>query len=172
MLAVSFCGYGVVRKRAAAPAQTGLFVECLILAVPAAVFAGWLLAHHSGVFGHRADASGLLFLCGPATVAPLACFAIAARRLPLTSLGFLQFISPTLQFAVGVYNGERLTPMREVSFAFIWGGVVIFALAALARRRADDRATERRTAEALAEPCVHKPPLPTSVMGGSLPKGD
>lgn len=149
VLAVSFCGYGVVRKRAAAPAQTGLFVECLILSLPAAAFAGWLLAHASGVFGHRSDASWLLFLCGPATVAPLACFAIAARRLPLTSLGFLQFISPTLQFAVGVYNGESLTPLRAVSFAFIWGGVATFVVAALVRGRAERRAS-RRTTEVVA----------------------
>ena len=149
VLAISFCGYGVVRKRAAAPAQTGLFVECLILSVPAAIFAGWLLAHHGGVFARRVDASWLLSLCGPATVAPLACFAIAARRLPLTSLGFLQFISPTLQFAVGVYNGESLTSLRAMSFAFIWGGVVVFAVAALVRGLAERRAA-RRSSEVLA----------------------
>ena len=148
-VAVSFCGYGVVRKRASAPAQTGLFVECLILTLPALAFVGWSVSHGAGAFGHRADASWLLFLCGPATVAPLACFAIAARRLPLTVLGFLQFIAPTLQFMVGVANGETLTPLRLFSFVFIWGGVAVFAAAALLRGRAERRA-EKRAGEALA----------------------
>lgn len=125
----------MVRKRATAPAQTGLFVECVMLSVPAAAFIGFLLAHHSGVFAPRSDASWLLFLCGTATVAPLACFAVAARRLPLSSLGFLQFISPTLQFAIGVRGGESLTPLRVVSFGFIWSGVAVFAAAALLRAR-------------------------------------
>ena len=146
VLALSFCGYGIVRKRAAAPAQAGLLVECLILSVPASVFAGGMLARHGGVFGHRADATWLLLLCGPATVGPLACFAIAARRLPLTSLGFLQFISPTLQFAVGVFNGERLTPLRALSFCFIWSGVAVFAVAALLRGRAERRAARASVA--------------------------
>ena len=149
VLAVSFCGYGVVKKQAAVPAQTGLLVECLILSIPAAAYIGWMLVHGGGLFGHRADASWLLFLCGPATVAPLACFALAARRLPLTLLGFLQFISPTLQFAVGVYNGESLTPLRVLSFGFIWSGVLVFAVAALVRARLDHRAG-KRTSEALA----------------------
>lgn len=148
-LAFSFCGYAVVRKRASAPAQTGLFVECLILAVPAAAFVAWSLAHGVGSFGHRADTSWLLFLCGPATVAPLACFAIAARRLPLTVLGLLQFISPTLQFMVGAADGEPLTPLRLLSFAFIWAGVAVFAAAAVLRGRAERRA-ERRAGEVLA----------------------
>lgn len=142
-LALSFCGYGVVRKRTAVPAQTGLFVECLILSAPAAVFAGVMLAHHGGVFGRRGDASWLLFLCGPATVAPLACFAVAARRLPLTLLGFLQFISPTLQFALGVYGGEALTPLQVVSFGFIWGGAAVFAATALLRARTEQIARAR-----------------------------
>jgi chloramphenicol-sensitive protein RarD len=146
-LALSFCGYGVVRKRVAAPAQTGLFVECAILAVPAAAWLLWSGARGGLVFGAHGSATALLLLTGPATVAPLACFAIAARRLPLTLIGFLQFLAPTLQFVVGVANGEALTPLRALSFVFIWGGVAVFAAGALHRGR-----VERAAARAAAQP--------------------
>ena len=108
VLAVSFCGYAVVRKRSPAPAQAGLLIECLWLAPLAAGYVLWLSAHGGGAFGRSAAASGLLLFCGPATVIPLACFAFAAKRLPLVTLGFLQFIAPTLQFAIGVEAGERM----------------------------------------------------------------
>ena len=146
-LGLSFCGYGVVRKRAAAAPQTGLLAECLLLVGPAAAFIAWTAARTGAPVApaQGGAAAGLLLLTGPATVAPLACFAIAARRLPLTVLGFLQFIGPTIQFAVGVADGEALTPLRLVSFGFIWAGVAVFAGAALLRSRAE-RAAERRSA--------------------------
>lgn len=133
VLAFSFAGYGIVRKQAKADAQTGLLVECLILAVPAVIFAAWTVAHGQGVFGRSLGPTLLLLLCGPATVVPLALFAFAARRLPLTIVGFLQFIAPTLQFMVGLWQGEAMTPMRALSFVFIWAGVGVFALGAILR---------------------------------------
>jgi chloramphenicol-sensitive protein RarD len=136
VLAVSFCGYGIVRKTAAVEAQTGLLVECLILVLPAAAYALWLAHTGHGVFGKTLGASAALALGGPATVVPLALFAFSARRMPLTALGFLQFISPTLQFCVGVETGEAMTPLRTVSFVFIWAGVAVFALGAWRRFRA------------------------------------
>ena len=69
----------------------------------------------------------LLLAAGPATVVPLALFAWAARRLTMTALGFLQFLAPTLQFGVGIALGEAFTPLRALSFAFIWAGVAVFA---------------------------------------------
>lgn len=127
MLALSFGGYGVVRKTVAVEAQTGLLVECLILVFPAAAYAIWLAHSGHGVFGASPAATLALALGGPATVIPLALFAFAARRMPLTAIGFLQFITPTLQFMVGVEAGESLTPLRAFSFVFIWGGVLVFA---------------------------------------------
>ncbi len=152
-LAFSFCGYGIVRKRSAAPAQAGLLVECLLLAAPAAAYLAWQAAHGGGVFGKSATASALLVFCGPATVAPLALFAFAAKRLPLTIMGFVQFLAPTLQFAVGVADGEALTPLRALSFVFIWAGVLVFAAAALGRLRAARRAA----------------PLPSPAAGATVP---
>lgn len=136
LLAVSFCAYGVVRKQAVADAQTGLLVECLVLAIPALAFLGWLTHGAGGVFGRDPNATGWLFLTGPVTVGPLFAFAYAARTLPMTVLGFLQFIAPTLQFIIGVQGGELLTPLRLASFVFIWTGVAVFALGAWRRSRA------------------------------------
>ncbi len=140
VLAFSFCGYGIVRKSAAVEAQTGLLVECLILVIPAAIYALWLAHTGHAVFGKTPMASLALALGGPSTVIPLALFAFAARRMPLTAIGFLQFISPTLQFCVGVENGEAMTPLRAFSFVFIWAGVAVFAYAAWRKFRAQRQA--------------------------------
>jgi chloramphenicol-sensitive protein RarD len=133
LLAASFCAYGVVRKRASADAQTGMLVECVALLAPAVGYVVWLERTTGGVFARHLDASLVLILCGPATVLPLVAFAFAARRLPLTTMGFMQFIAPTLQFIVGLQSGEHMTPLRAVSFIFIWAGVAVFLGSALRR---------------------------------------
>jgi chloramphenicol-sensitive protein RarD len=74
-------------------------------------------------------------LAGPATVVPLVLFAWSARRMPLSAMGFLQFIAPTLQFLIGVALGEAFTPMRALSFVFIWAGRGVFAYGAWKRTR-------------------------------------
>jgi chloramphenicol-sensitive protein RarD len=135
ILAFSFGGYGIVRKKAAADAQTGLLVECIILALPAIAYVAWLTAGGHNAFGRSVAPTALLILCGPATVIPLALFAFAARRLPLTIVGFLQFIAPTIQFFIALGLGEKLTPAAAVSFAFIWAGVAVFAGGAIINSR-------------------------------------
>lgn len=125
-LAVSFGGYGILRKSAAVGAQAGLLVECLFLLIPAAAYAIYLAHTGQGVFGKTPITTLALVLGGPSTVIPLTLFAFAARRMPLTSLGFLQFIAPTLQFLVGLASGEPMTPLRAWSFVFIWAGVLVF----------------------------------------------
>ncbi len=135
-LAVTFCAYAVIRKRVPASAQTGLFVECLVLAPIGVVFLAWLAMH--GQATGFASPAGLAWALvnGPATVIPLVLFAWSARRLPLSTIGFIQFLAPTLQFACGVWAGEPLTLLRVISFGFIWAGAVVFALAAYNRSRA------------------------------------
>jgi chloramphenicol-sensitive protein RarD len=139
-LALSFGGYGIVRKMAVVEAQTGLLVECLILVLPALAYALWLAHAGHAVFGKTPGVTIALMMGGPSTVIPLALFAFAARRMPLTALGFLQFISPTLQFIVGVESGEAMTPLRAFSFVFIWAGVAVFAWAAWRKFRAQRQA--------------------------------
>ena len=137
LIALTFAAYGVIRKRVAADAQTGLFVECLMMILVAAVVLVWL-AQAGQVVGFAGPSQWAWSISsGLATVLPLALFAWSARRLPLSTLGFLQFLAPTLQFAIGVASGEALTPLRIASFVFIWAGALVFALAALQRRRAE-----------------------------------
>lgn len=134
-LAISFCGYGLIRKQVRADAQTGLLVETAILGLPALAYVIWLQRQGLGHFGADAWTTILLLCAGPLTVAPLVLFSWAARRLPLVALGFLQFIAPTLQFFVGVASGEAFTPLKAAAFAFIWLGVGVFAFGAWRRTR-------------------------------------
>lgn len=135
ILALSFCGYGLIRKQVSADAQTGLFIESAILTVPALAYVLYLQGKGLGHFGESASTTLLLLVAGPLTVAPLALFAWAARRMPLVWMGFIQFIAPTLQFLVGVWSGEAFTPLRAVAFGFIWLGVAVFAFGAWKRTR-------------------------------------
>ena len=139
-LAVSFGLYGLVRKVAPVGALTGLTVETLLLLPFALGTLAFKLGTQRAVFlsgDTRLDV--LLLLAGPLTAFPLLCFAGAARRLPLSTLGFLQYLSPTLQFllAVLVY-GEPFRRAQAGAFAFIWAALALFAYQnATAGRRPD-----------------------------------
>ena len=133
ILAVSFGGYGVVRKQIAADAQTGLFVECLLLAIPGLAYALWLPSTGGAHFGLTTTDTLWLLAAGPITAIPLVLFSWAARRIPLSTIGFLQFIGPTIAFAIGVAEGEAFTPLRAASFVFIWGGAAVYAFGAWRR---------------------------------------
>ena len=126
-LAASFGGYSIVRKVAAVEAQTGFLVECLVLGVVAGAYLIWLFTTGAAVFGSNPEVSLLLILTGPATAVPLVCFAYAARRMSLTAISFIQFMTPTMLFAIGAMQGEPLSALRLISFAFIWAGVAVFA---------------------------------------------
>ncbi|EJL33493.1 rarD protein [Caulobacter sp. AP07] len=134
-LALTFCVYAILRKQVKADAQTGLFIECAYLALPGLAYVWYLQSSGAGHFGSGVPVSTLLMLAGPATVVPLALFAWSARRLPLSAVGFLQFIAPTIQFLLGVALGEAFTPLRALSFVFIWLGVAVFAYGAWKRTR-------------------------------------
>ena len=129
-LAVTFTIYGVIRKRVDVDAQAGLFVESALMWLPGLALTLWL-AHAGPVkFGAGVWVTLLLLAMGPVTVAPLAFFSWTTRRLPLSTVGFLQFTGPTLGFLIGLAVGERLTPLGLVSFGFIWAGVALFMLGA------------------------------------------
>lgn len=134
-LAISFCAYGVIRKRVAADAQTGLLIECLILAVPGVFLIAWLQSTGAGHFTASPSSMAWLLACGPMTAIPLMLFSWAARRIPFSAMGFLQFIAPSMTFVMGVLQGEAFTPLRGVSFGFIWCGAAIFAYGAWRRSR-------------------------------------
>ena len=137
VLATTFWIYGLVRRQVGVDAQAGLLVECVFMAGPGLVAVIWLESTGQGMFGRQLGPSLLMSLVGPVTVIPLALFAWAARRLSFAVMGFLQFLSPTVGFAIGVWVGEPLTPLRLLSFVFIWAGAAMFAFGAWrAARRA------------------------------------
>ena len=147
-LAATFGAYGIVKKRVSAEAQTGLFIECALLTLPGALFVLWLQAREGGHFGDGPAITTLLIACGPITAIPLVLFAWAARRMPLSTMGFLQFIAPTMTFVIGALQGEALGALRIFSFVLIWAGVAVFAWSAWRRSRSERRvAAEAAPAE-------------------------
>lgn len=148
VLAFSFGGYGVVRKQVAADAQTGFLVETLLVGFAAVAYLVWLAGQGGSHFADPTTAAWLI-ACGPITAIPLVLFSWAARRVPLSLMGFLQFIAPTISFAIGLAQGEAFTPLRALSFGFIWGGAAVFLYGMWRRSRSALRAQAR--VEAAAE---------------------
>jgi chloramphenicol-sensitive protein RarD len=137
VLAGSFGLYGLVRKVVPVDALVGLTVETLVL-LPAAVgFLVWQAAVGSNVFGRQGLRIDLLVLAsGVVTAVPLACFGAAARRLPLSTLGFIQYLAPSMQLGLAVARfGEPFTPEHAISFGFIWAGLALFTVESLLARR-------------------------------------
>ncbi|WP_293676053.1 EamA family transporter RarD [uncultured Phenylobacterium sp.] len=150
-LALTFGGYGIVRKQVQADAQTGLFVECLILSVPSAFYLAWLAGQGAGHFTASGATMFWLIAAGPLTALPLALFSWCARRLPMSVMAFLQFIGPTIGFGIGIAQDEPFTSLHAVSFAFIWTGAAVFAWGAWKRSRVVLRATREIAAASEAK---------------------
>ncbi|MBX9814048.1 MAG: EamA family transporter RarD [Sphingomonas sp.] len=136
-LAISFALYGLVRKTTPVEALEGLTIETLVLAPLAAGYLAW---HGAPGLAQGGAVPALLFASGAVTAMPLLLFAAAARRLPLTTLGLIQYLSPSLQFLIAVaLLGERLTIAHLICFALIWSGLALVAadgVRAARRRRA------------------------------------
>jgi chloramphenicol-sensitive protein RarD len=136
-LAFSFGGYGLLRKTAALGALEGLSFETMVLFPLAAAYVIWLTVHGQNAFINTGSGSTQLLLvaAGPITAIPLLLFASGARRIPLSVLGLLQYLSPTLQFLLGVWLfHEPFTADRLVGFALIWAALALFAAEGLLRR--------------------------------------
>ncbi|MGZ8360189.1 MAG: EamA family transporter RarD [Allosphingosinicella sp.] len=140
-LAASFGLYGFVRKVAPVDSLEGLSIETAILAPISLGWILWLQQGGAGAFGASGFATDLLLVMGGAiTAIPLLLFTAAARRLPYSTLGFLQYIAPSLQFLLAVLAfGEPLTTSHILCFGAIWAALAIFTIDGLrgaARRRA------------------------------------
>ena len=136
-LAVSFGSYGLVRKLAPVGSMPGLAAETVILSPVAlgAVIWFWLYGGAGG-FGSSLRTDLFLIAGGAVTAFPLLLFAGAARRMRLTTLGFISYIGPTIQFALGVFlYDEPLTTPRLACFALIWAALVIFSVDSFRRAR-------------------------------------
>lgn len=139
-LALSFGSYGLVRKLVrGVGAMAGLTVETALLAPLALGYLAWARERGTLAFlSGRPLLDALLVLAGPITAVPLLLFAAALARLPLSSLGFLQYVSPSMQFllAVLVY-GEPFSTAQAGAFGLIWLALVLFALHSLRRGAAE-----------------------------------
>jgi chloramphenicol-sensitive protein RarD len=136
-LALSFGGYGLVRKTASVDAITGLFVEALLLAPVALLYLVHAGLAGEGAFGRHGPAFDLLLVfAGPLTALPLILFVAGARRIRLTTVGLLQYIAPTGHFllAVLVY-GEAFSRQSFITFALIWTALVVYTLDAVQATR-------------------------------------
>ncbi|HEX7743721.1 MAG TPA: EamA family transporter RarD [Micromonosporaceae bacterium] len=143
-LALSFGGYGLVKKRLGLPAAEGLFVESAVLALPALAYLGWLARQSTSTFGQVSGIhTALLVLAGAATAVPLLLFAGAANRMPLSGLGMLQYIAPILQLGCGVLIfHEPMPPARLAGFTLVWLALIVFTVDGL-RQAAERRRAAR-----------------------------
>ena len=135
-IALCWSAYGFVRKFTPVGSLPGLTVETLVLLPVAAGIVVWYGAAPAGSsFGHDAALSWLIVLAGPLTALPLTLFAIAARGMDFTTLGMLQFVGPTIVFALGVtVFGLPLDPAQMASFAVIWIAIGLYVWDLVARR--------------------------------------
>lgn len=141
-LAFSFAFYGLLRKLTPVAPMTGLGVETLLLAPPAIAYLVWELTHGGVGFGKDVPTTALLIVSGAVTTVPLVLFAVAAQRLPMATLGLLQYLAPTLQFLCGVWLfGEKLSIGQMASFGLIWLGLILFASDSIATARRNRMAT-------------------------------
>ena len=134
VLAFSFGGYGLVRKMAPTGSVPGLAVELCLMGPIAAGFVFWFRATNPVPLAWQME--GLLALAGVLTVIPLLLFATAARRMSYTTLGFVQYLAPTIVFLLGIFAyHEPLDTTRLFCFTLIWSAIALFSWDAVRRMR-------------------------------------
>ncbi len=140
-LALSFALYGVMKKLVRTEAVPGLFVETALVALPATVVLGMAHSAGDGTFGNAGTGHALLLvISGVATAIPLLLFAAAARRIPLSTVGLLQYLTPSTHLAIGVFvYHEPMPPTRLAGFAIVWIALAVFTADTLRHARANSR---------------------------------
>jgi chloramphenicol-sensitive protein RarD len=136
-IAFSFGAYGLIRKKLDVGPMIGLFWEGMILSVPAIAYLVWLDSHGGLAFGHvSSNLDWLLAFAGLVTILPLIWFNVAARKMSLSTLGFFQYIAPSLTFllAVFIYN-EVFNQGHAVAFGCIWAALLVISIDRLRRAR-------------------------------------
>ncbi|PJC84963.1 EamA family transporter RarD [Vibrio sp. HA2012] len=136
-LATSFGLYGLLRKKINLDAQTGLFIETLLLLPVAALYLLFIAdTPTSDMFKNGTTLNLLLLAAGLVTTLPLLCFNGAATRLKLSTLGFFQYIGPSMMFLLAVFiYGEVFEPEKAITFAFIWAALIVFSLDGLSHHK-------------------------------------
>jgi len=140
-LAASFGLYGLLKKVVRVDAAPGLFVETAVVFLPALAVIGLLTADGQSAFGHEGVGNGLLLASsGLATAVPLLLFAAAASRVPLSTIGLLQYVTPLMQLSLGVFVfHEPMPPARLVGFAIVWLALAVFTADMLRQARSNRR---------------------------------
>ncbi|HZG38014.1 MAG TPA: EamA family transporter RarD [Nodosilinea sp.] len=134
-LAISFAFYGLLRKVVAVAPLVGLAVETLLITPLTLLFVGWLGVMGQGRFGESWPITLLFIGAGVATSMPLLWFNNAAKRLKLATLGFFQYLAPSLSLLLGVFvYGEPFTPVHVVTFGCIWAALLLYSVTALRAR--------------------------------------
>ncbi len=148
VLALSFGCYGLAKKTANVPAVESLTLETALIAPFALLYVGWLTWQGQADFGsHGAGHALLLMTTGIVTAIPLICFGAAAIRVSMVSLGMLQYLAPTLQFALGVFwFHEDMPASRWVGFGLVWLALAVFTVEAVNHRRRQLRLTVKASA--------------------------
>ncbi|GAB7005846.1 EamA family transporter RarD [Nocardioides sp. AN3] len=136
LLAFSFGTYGLLKKKANAGAIESLALETAVVAPIAVVYVAWLGVTGAGHFTSEGIGHTALFIsAGFVTAVPLICFGAAAIRVPLVVLGLLQYLTPVLQFALGVlYFHEAMPPGRWIGFGLVWIALAVFTSEAASNR--------------------------------------
>lgn len=139
VLPLAFGLYGLVRKQLAVNVIYGLFIELLILLPFALAYLSYLVFTQQAAFGPSDfRMSGLLMLGGPITVIPLTCFVAGAKRINLSTLGFIQYLAPSITFLLAVFAfGESFDSVQMITFGCIWISLVIFSVDGLRAVRAE-----------------------------------
>jgi chloramphenicol-sensitive protein RarD len=150
VLAVTFGCYGLVKKTAAVGAVEALSVETTVMFLPAFAFLAALQASGAATFGAEGSVhAALLIGAGLVTAIPLLCFGAAANRVPLSTIGLLQYLAPVLQFMIGVLvQGEAMPASRLAGFALVWLALVLLTYDGLRSHRRGARS--RRIAAAVS----------------------
>ena len=135
-LALSFGSYGLIRKQLDVGSVPGLTIESALLLLPSLAVAWYYAQTQGSSFAVSTELSVAIMAGGVVTAFPLLLFAIAARKLPYSMLGFIQFLAPSIVFVLGLtVFGEELKPVQAACFACIWAAAAIFVWDLVARTR-------------------------------------
>ncbi|MFF3731782.1 EamA family transporter RarD [Streptomyces sp. NPDC002476] len=159
-LAFSFAIYGLVKKKVAMGGLESLAAETAVLFLPALGYLLWLGARGESTFGSEGPGhAALLAATGVVTATPLVLFGAAAIRVPLSTLGLLQYLAPVFQFVLGIlYFHEEMPPERWAGFALVWLALTLLTWDALRTARRTRAEAARTLARTTAQPSPSAPP--------------
>ena len=143
MMAGSFGVYGLLRKTVKVDALPGLLIETMMMLPAALIYWMWFASDASNLASNGTYENTILICAGIVTTAPLLCFTAAARRIMFSTLGFFQYIGPSIMFILAVFlYGEPFEPARMVTFGFVWTALLIFSYDSLRQYQVSKRSAK------------------------------